>query len=216
MRDITPADLCPECKIIRTARSRHCPICNKCVERFDHHCPWINNCVGVKNHNGFMLFLLAIWSKIVFHLVVDSIAFYEAYQSLECETRQCKEFCVGGFCQNFWIKQSLTIVCVIICLFYLLLSTVMLYTHCKNYMAYKTTNERLSKGVKKPKMSDASADQTESMLEESSSNFSSVLTYSDILDSTNAVKSRTAAKKSRRKGCCINMWKMCTHTKIVP
>lgn len=28
LRDVNPADLCPECKIIRTARSRHCPICN--------------------------------------------------------------------------------------------------------------------------------------------------------------------------------------------
>ena len=70
LHDINPVDLCPECKVIRTARSRHCAICNQCVERFDHHCPWINNCVGIKNHNAFLMFLFSIWVKIIFHIFV--------------------------------------------------------------------------------------------------------------------------------------------------
>ena len=72
LREINPADLCPECKVIRSARSRHCAICNQCVERFDHHCPWINNCVGIKNHNTFMMFLVSIWFKIIFHAYFDT------------------------------------------------------------------------------------------------------------------------------------------------
>ena len=74
LRDINPADLCPTCMVIRSARSRHCSICNKCVERFDHHCPWINNCVGAGNHNAFLTFLFAIWVKIVFHAGADVYA----------------------------------------------------------------------------------------------------------------------------------------------
>ena len=53
-----PTLLCPYCEVIRTSRSRHCSICNQCVERFDHHCPWVNNCVGSKNHFAFLSFLL--------------------------------------------------------------------------------------------------------------------------------------------------------------
>lgn len=63
--------LCPECEVIRTARSRHCNICNRCVERFDHHCPWINNCVGTRNHGGFYLYVLATLIYIVFVLLLS-------------------------------------------------------------------------------------------------------------------------------------------------
>ena len=57
---VDSAQLCPDCNAIRTARSRHCNVCNRCVERFDHHCPWINNCVGVRNHNSFYVFVTSM------------------------------------------------------------------------------------------------------------------------------------------------------------
>lgn len=61
LQKFSPTDLCPDCEVIRTRRSRHCAICNVCVERYDHHCPWINNCVGVRNHNPFLAFLASTW-----------------------------------------------------------------------------------------------------------------------------------------------------------
>jgi hypothetical protein len=76
LRDVNPADLYSTCKVIRSARSRHCSICNQCVERFDHHYPWVNNCVGAGNHNAFLAFLFAISFKIVFHIGADVYSFY--------------------------------------------------------------------------------------------------------------------------------------------
>jgi palmitoyltransferase ZDHHC13/17 len=57
MQSVDPLYLCPECEVIRTPRSKHCNVCNQCIERYDHHCPWVNNCVGIKNHRPFMMFL---------------------------------------------------------------------------------------------------------------------------------------------------------------
>lgn len=68
-----PTMLCPDCEIIRTPRSRHCSICNKCVERYDHHCPWINNCVGIRNHFSFLSFLLIIELNLVFIIILCSV-----------------------------------------------------------------------------------------------------------------------------------------------
>jgi len=136
VRDVNPADLCAECKVIRSARSRHCTICNRCVERFDHHCPWVNNCVGIKNHNAFLFFLLTIWIKIIFHLVFNTGAAVYQFTGLDdysqevpCDQNFCQTYCVFGFCQNFWGRFAACVICVVACLFYLLLATILLKIH---------------------------------------------------------------------------------------
>ena len=68
-----PVLLCPDCEVIRTKRSRHCSICNRCVERFDHHCPWVNNCVGSGNHAYFLAFLLSVFVTLIIVMVSISL-----------------------------------------------------------------------------------------------------------------------------------------------
>ena len=84
MKIFDPVLLCADCEVIRTDRSRHCSICNKCVERFDHHCPWINNCVGVNNHGVFMGFLVSMWSLLLITFISLCINFdcYENFTAI--------------------------------------------------------------------------------------------------------------------------------------
>ena len=67
-----PNMLCPACEVICTADSRHCYICNQCVERFDHHCPWVNNCVGKGNYAYFYLFVMT-QSMYLFSVLLVSV-----------------------------------------------------------------------------------------------------------------------------------------------
>ena len=72
-----PQGLCPNCETIYTKDSRHCYICNQCVDRFDHHCQWINNCVGKNNHMVFYLFVLslAIYFVLIDFMIMPNVSY---------------------------------------------------------------------------------------------------------------------------------------------
>lgn len=65
MERVGPEAMCPYCEIVKTERTRHCVICNKCIERYDHHCPWINNCIGASNNNIFLWTLFTLTADFI-------------------------------------------------------------------------------------------------------------------------------------------------------
>ena len=66
-----------------------------------------------------------------------------------------------------------------ICLFYLLLSSLLLLTHAKNYLANRTTNERLSK-ARSPKVKEENDEGDEV---DNTDVSSSIMTMSDFEES---------------------------------
>jgi len=143
MLAIENSQLCPDCETVRTSRSRHCAICDRCVERFDHHCPWINNCVGIGNHAYFYLFLFST-------LATLAIAFY---QGLRVFVRACKvtyplKFSNYGDLLNYTPSEGLfftaIVVHILIACFFLLGVTILILVQTGNFLTGQTTNERYS------------------------------------------------------------------------
>lgn len=141
---VHPCEMCPECEVLRTPRSKHCAICNRCVERFDHHCPWINNCVGVNNHNSFLVFIVSL--LIILGLIVSSsitMLVDECYPNETPDSCPLKELCFG--CKFIWLRYILLLLTTLICLFFGVPASILCYVHTKNYYHGQTTNERFAK-----------------------------------------------------------------------
>jgi hypothetical protein len=64
---------CFECNIVKK-KTRHCEICNKCVENFDHHCPYVLNCIGKDNHKLFLFFLIVSTIFLVLRFILSLLS----------------------------------------------------------------------------------------------------------------------------------------------
>lgn len=138
--------MCPDCEVLRTPRSRHCAICNKCVERFDHHCPWINNCVGIHNHNAFLTFLCSL-TIIFFIICLNSIWATTAPCGIKRHISHCplSEMCIGNLCEIQVLRDTIAILTIGITIFFGLPVSYLSYIACRNYSVNKTTNERFAR-----------------------------------------------------------------------
>jgi len=62
--------LCPICKIIKSSKTQHCIICNKCIENWDHHCYWLNICINKEIYTLFISFLIILLVMILLDFII--------------------------------------------------------------------------------------------------------------------------------------------------
>jgi palmitoyltransferase len=146
-------NLCAVCEVIQTVSTRHCVICNKCIEHYDHHCPWINNCIGTKNHNRFFIFLITNLTQFFLSLSLNSIALIVILSNKKhkyCNSTQVIPYdlvCNCGEIVGFMVELLLCGIELALG-FGILLAGALLIVQIGNYTSGKTTNERFGVGSK--------------------------------------------------------------------
>ncbi|KAL0272180.1 UNVERIFIED_CONTAM: hypothetical protein PYX00_005257 [Menopon gallinae] len=66
---------CHLCNIkTKGPRTKHCSVCNKCIDKFDHHCKWLNHCIGGRNYPAF---LVCVITAVVASLLVVGVSVLE-------------------------------------------------------------------------------------------------------------------------------------------
>lgn len=74
-RHVIENSRCHLCNIqTSSAKTKHCSVCNKCVETFDHHCVWLNQCIGRRNYT---VFLLCVFTAVIATVTISGIIITE-------------------------------------------------------------------------------------------------------------------------------------------
>lgn len=145
--------MCPYCMVEQGKFTKHCFLCNKCIEVFDHHCHWINNCVGHLNKPWFLLFIISL----LMTLAVDSFISFNVL--LVQSNKQINNFLMG----NIYFRNIYSGLILLLCLFFIFPVSYLLYMQLKNKDSQKEV-ETYYKEVKELK-DDNENEKTEKLLQ---------------------------------------------------
>lgn len=77
---------CQWCDVILSSlQTKHCSLCNKCIEGFDHHCKWLNQCIG--SHN-YCHFVTSITSACILCVIICLLSVVEISLLYTCKISQ--------------------------------------------------------------------------------------------------------------------------------
>lgn len=138
--------LCLQCKVIRTPRSQHCNVCNKCVDRYEAHSFWTSTCVGRENAGLYFAFIFYVWLN-VFLLGWIAMA---SIKITACEIDHCVYAPLCFFCNVVPFHYFICYFDMIVCFGFMVPASYHLWLQCANFCKNETTYERFAKRNRKP------------------------------------------------------------------
>ena len=142
--------MCPYCMIEQGKFSKHCFLCNKCIENFDHHCHWINNCVGHLNKPYFIAFIISL-------LITLSVNSFISFNVLLFQTNQASKIYLMD---NIYFRNIYCGIVLLLCLFFIFPVSYLLFMQLKN----KDTQKEVETYYKEVKELNENNDKTEKLL----------------------------------------------------
>ena len=142
--------MCPYCMIEQGKFSKHCFLCNKCIENFDHHCHWINNCVGHLNKPYFIAFIISL-------LITLSVNSFISFNVLLFQTNQTSKIYLMD---NIYFRNIYCGIVLLLCLFFIFPVSYLLFMQLKN----KDTQKEVETYYKEVKELNENNDKTEKLL----------------------------------------------------
>ena len=110
---------CPFCLVKKNYKTKHCLICQKCVNEFDHHCFWVGNCIGKNNYTLFFIFLIFVIFNTIFNFGIT--CYYIVYEMIAPRGEKGNNafpgfyFGVNSFIYNRAMRIAVSICISVIC-----------------------------------------------------------------------------------------------------
>lgn len=92
-----PSWLCPQ--LFLPDYTKHCKLCDVCIQDYDHHCLFLNQCIGRGNHR---LFLFFIFSMVIAHVLFFATSTSYLYNKMSAGSPGLSSW-LSLLGEEFWI-----------------------------------------------------------------------------------------------------------------